>query len=164
MIRKLEKAVVLVSNVALFISMALLVGIMFFTTADVTGRFFGHPITGSYQLSELVLVLIVCLAWPYTAGVKGHVRVEVFISKLSPRTQERIGLLTQLVALCLFLVIAWQGIGMILMSIRMNELVSIIGIPLYPFKVIVPLGAFLVCPVLLIQIIQLVTGRKKEGG
>jgi TRAP-type C4-dicarboxylate transport system permease small subunit len=67
------------------------------------------------------------------------------------------------VALCVFLLIAWQGIEMVMLSIRMNDQVSIVDIPLYPFQVIVPLGAFLVCPVLLIQLIQLVTGRTKEG-
>jgi TRAP-type C4-dicarboxylate transport system permease small subunit len=163
MLRKLEKAVVLVSNLALFVSMALLVGAMFFTTADVTGRFFGHPIPGSYQISELILVWIVCLAWPYLTGTKGHVRVEMLVSRLPPRIQKRIGLFTHVVALCVFLLIAWQGVEMVMLSIRMNDQVSIVDIPLYPFQVIVPLGAFLVCPVLLIQLIQLVTGRTKEG-
>lgn len=163
MIRKWEKGIALVGNLALFASMALLVAVMFFTTADVTGRSLGHPIPGSYQISELVLVLIVCLAWPYTTGIKGHVRVEMLLSKLPPRIQEGIGFLTHLITLGLFGLIAWQGVEMVRMSIRMNDLVSIIDIPLYPFQIVVPLGALLVCPVLVVQIVQLVAGRKKEG-
>lgn len=161
-IRKVEKIVILVSNTGVMVSMALLMGVMFFTTADVTGRYLGHPIPGSYQISELVLVWIVCLAWPFAAGTKGHVRVEILLSKLPPRIRETLELLTSLLTLCIFGLIFWQGIEMIMMTIRLNELVSIIDVPLYPFLVVVPLGALLVCPVLLVQLAQSVAGRKRE--
>jgi len=163
MIQKLEKAVQRVGYLALYVSMALLAGVMFFTAVDVVGRYFGHPIQGSYQISELILVWIVCLSWPYLTEKKGHVRVEMLVSKLPPRMQGGIGLLTHLLGLCVFGLIVWQGIEMVKMSIRMNEQVGIIDISLYPFQIVVPLGALLVCPVLLIQLIQLVTRQKREG-
>lgn len=161
-IRKLEKVVILVSNSGVMVSMVLLMAVMFFTTADVAGRYFGHPIQGSYQISELILVWIVCLAWPFAAGTKGHVRVEILVSKLPPRLRETLELLTSLLTLCVFGLIFWQGIEMVRMTIRLNELVSIIDVPLYPFLIVVPLGAILVCLVLLIQLALWIAGRKKE--
>jgi TRAP-type transport system small permease protein len=161
-IRKLEKLVRLVSNLGVLVSMALLLGVMFFTTADVTGRFFGRPIPGSYQISELILVWIICLAWPFTTGAKGHVRVEILLSKLSPPMRERIEFFALLLTLCIFGLILWQGIEMVMMSLRLNDMVSIIDSPLYPFQIVVPLGAFLVCTVLLTQIVQLISGRKRQ--
>ncbi|MEW6667048.1 MAG: TRAP transporter small permease [Thermodesulfobacteriota bacterium] len=161
LIRNVERLFVMMSNTGVMLSMALLLGVMFFTTADVTGRVLGHPIPGSYQISELVLVWIVCLAWPFAAGTRVHVRMEILLLKLPPRIKETLEHLTSLLTLCVFGLIFWQGIEMIQMTIRLNELVSIIDVPLYPFLIIVPLGALLVCPVLLIQLAKSVAGRQK---
>jgi TRAP-type C4-dicarboxylate transport system permease small subunit len=151
-----------VSNVGVMISMALLLCVMFFTTADVTCRYFGHPIPGSYQISELVLVWIVCLAWPFATWNKGHIRVEMLLLKFPQRVRETLEFMSSLLTLCIFGLIFWQGIEMIMMTIRLNELVSIIDVPLYPFLIVVPLGALLVCPVVLVQLAQWVAGRRKE--
>lgn len=158
---RLDRIVTIVADVVATISMALIVGIMFFTTVDVVGRFFDHPILGSYQISELILVWIICLAWPFTTGVRGHVRVEILISRLPQATQDIIGLFIHIMALGIFMLLVWQGIEMIKFSVEMRELVSIIDIPLYPFQFAVPIGAFLTCLVLVAQFIKLMRKMKK---
>jgi len=157
-----DRIVTVSANVAATISMMFVVGTMFFTTVDVVGRFFGRPILGSYQISELILVWIICLAWPLTTGVQGHVRVEVLVSHLPQIVQDVIGLLVQLLVLGIFVLLVWQGIEQIKTSIELGELVSIIDIPLYPFQFAVPIGALLTCPVVIRQFFQLI--RKLKTG
>ena len=159
--KKLDRVVTVIADVAASLSMALIVGIMFFTTVDVVGRFFDHPILGSYQISELILVWIICLAWPMTTGVGGHVRVEILISRFPRTIQNIIGLFTHLMVLGIFLLIFWQGIELIKFSAEMRELVSILDIPLYPFQIALPIGALLTCPLLLIQFVKLMRKVKK---
>lgn len=161
MIRKIEKLIILFSNLGLLASMGLILAVMFFTTADVTGRIFGFPIPGSYQICELILVWVVCLAWPFSIGTKGHVRVEVLASKFPPAVQRPVELFALVLTLGIFVLLVWQGVKVVMLSIRLNELVSIVEVPLYPFQIVIPLGALLVCPVLLLQIVQLIAGRRK---
>ncbi|MDP6178298.1 MAG: TRAP transporter small permease [Desulfatiglandales bacterium] len=158
---RLDCIVTIIADVVATISMVLIVGIMFFTTVDVIGRFFDRPILGSYQISELILVWVICLAWPFTTGVRGHVRVEILISRLPQAVQDVIGLFIHLMALGIFILLVWQGIETINFTIEMRELVSIIDIPLYPFQFAVPIGALLTCPILLIQFVKLVHKMKK---
>ena len=162
MLRRMSHIVKIIADSTALISMALVLGIMFFTTVDVTGRFFDRPILGSFQISELILVWIICLAWPFTIGVRGHVRVELFISALSERTQDIIGIITHLLALGIFVLFFWQGIEMIKLTLELEELVSIIEIPLYPFQFAVPIGALLTCPVIVMQLIALIKKVRKR--
>jgi TRAP-type C4-dicarboxylate transport system permease small subunit len=161
--KRLDRVVTVTADVVVMVSMVLIVGVMFFTTADVIGRFFDRPILGSFQISELILVWIICLAWPFTAGVRGHVRVEIFISRLPQTVQDVTGLFINLMTLGIFILLVWQGIETIKFTIEMRELVSIIDIPLYPFQFAVPIGALLTCLVLLIQLVKLVRNLKKGG-
>lgn len=161
--KRLDRVVTMTADVVAMISMVLIVGVMFFTTTDVIGRFFDRPILGSFQISELILVWIICLAWPFTAGVRGHVRVEIFISRLPQAVQDVTGLFINLMVLGIFTLLVWQGIETIKFTIEMRELVSIIEIPLYPFQFAVPIGALLTCFVLLIQLVKRVRNLKKGG-
>lgn len=161
--KRCDRIITVIADVAATISMVLIVGIMFFTTVDVVGRFFDHPILGSYQISELILVWIICLAWPFTTGVNGHVRMEILISHLPQTAQNVIGLITQLLGLGIFILLVWQGIELVKFTIEMRELVSIIDIPLYPFQFAIPIGALLTCPIVIVQIVKLLRKMKKGG-
>jgi TRAP-type C4-dicarboxylate transport system permease small subunit len=86
----------------------------------------------------------------------------MLLLKFPQRVRETLEFMSSLLTLCIFGLIFWQGIEMIMMTIRLNELVSIIDVPLYPFLIVVPLGALLVCPVVLVQLAQWVAGRRKE--
>ena len=152
------------SNTLYLISMTLVVGLMLLTTVDVIGRYFGHAVLGSYQISELIQVWVICLAWPLSIVVKSHVRVEVVISYAPPLLKKLSELSSNIAIICIFLLIGWQGIKNVLMSKEINDVVSIVDIPLYPFKLAVPIGAFVACFVVIILMIEDLRGEKEERG
>ena len=55
------------------------------TILNITGRYvFNTPVKSTYEVTSLLMIIVLSLCWPYTANEKGHVRVdvlEVFFSK-----------------------------------------------------------------------------------
>lgn len=140
-------------------AMLLMIGLMFLTAVDVIGRFFGRPISGSYQMSELAQLWIICLAWPLTISMSSHVSVRFLVSRMPSAVKKIAGILTHLAAMGIFASIAWQGFEMVRRSWEQAELVNILDIPLYPFQIAVPIGAFISFIVLLVQVCMLVAGH-----
>ena len=139
--------------------MLLIAGLMFLTAMDVIGRFFGRPISGSYQISELTQLWIICLAWPFTLSVSSHVSVNFFIAKRSPITKKAAQILTRVISMGIFAAIAWQGSIMVGRSFEQGELVNILNVPLYPFQLAVPIGAFISFLALFVQLCLLAVGH-----
>lgn len=146
------------------IAMALLVGLMFLTTVDVIGRFFGHAVLGSYQISELAQVWVLCLAWPLSLRLKTHVKVEFFASRLPNKMAKVIEFISQFLILGVFLILTWQGFKNVILSKEIGDFVSIVEIPLYPFKFAVPVGAFISCTIIIFAIISSLTKKRSNGG
>ena len=87
---------------------AALVGMMLMTCVDVITRYFGHPVFGAVEIVSFLGVIILACAMPCTHVDKGHVGVELFVRRLSPKTQAVIDSLTAFLSGGLFAVIAWQ--------------------------------------------------------
>lgn len=149
-------------NTVLFtVSLVLLTGLMFLTATDVTGRFFGHPLRGAYQISEIMQVAIVCLAWPFTTEKMAHVRLDLLISRFPGWVQNKIDILTQTLSLVVFSIIAWQGVLLVRQALDLGDLIAIVDIPLFPFLIVIPIGAGANCFVLLVQLSDLLTEARK---
>ena len=58
---------------------------MFLTLFVVIGRAFDHPITGSVEVTELIMGLMIYLGVGYTTFLRGHIRVDILITNFSPR-------------------------------------------------------------------------------
>jgi len=82
------------------------------------------------------------LAAGYALKHEEHVRVDVFFSKMSPRTQAWVDVVgTVLFLMPMALIIAWLSIPMVVNSIRIQEHSSDAGGLLrWPIKIMIPLG------------------------
>jgi len=75
-----------VSNVFVWISGAILFGISALIFIDVLMRYiFNSPITGSQEIVELAIVLVLYLGLPYSTYARSHVRVDALINTFSPK-------------------------------------------------------------------------------
>jgi len=123
--------------------------------ADVIGRYlFNKPIIGTMERGELLLALMVFLSWGHTQIKKGHVNVELFISRFPPRAQAITNFATTFLALVLFSLIAWQGALSAKATYESGRLVYVIHWPRAPFQFFVPLGALILCLVLIVELVQ----------
>jgi TRAP-type C4-dicarboxylate transport system permease small subunit len=156
---QLERWCQFLAKVPFAFAMLLIMVLMFLTGVDVIGRSFGKPIPGSYQMSELTQLWIICMAWPFTIDISSHVSVSFFISRRSPITKKIADILTRIIAMGVFAAIAWQGLEMVKRSYEQVELVNILDIPIYSFQLAVPIGAFISFVVLFGQLCILAAGR-----
>lgn len=77
--RYLNRIANIISAIVIFI-------MMFYITADVLGRdIFSRPIPGTYEVSEMLMVLVVFLGLAYTQAMGGHIRTEVLLRFFPPR-------------------------------------------------------------------------------
>jgi TRAP-type C4-dicarboxylate transport system permease small subunit len=87
----------------------MLVAVALVTTGDALLRdFWGRPLPGTFEATELVLAVIIFLGLPYTSLTAGHVAVDVLTSRLGGRTQEVINTVNALICAALFAVITLQ--------------------------------------------------------
>jgi TRAP-type mannitol/chloroaromatic compound transport system permease small subunit len=104
---------------------------------------------------------LVFFAWPYTQSVDGNVKVDAFFRGFRPRVQSTVGVLSSLIALLVFAIMAWQATVKALESMGSGEIVDVIGIPVYPFQFFVAVGVSALCLQLMIDVVRFF--RRKGG-
>lgn len=108
-----------------------LMGMTLLTCADVVGRYLGHPIFGSVEIVGFMATLTVAAALPYTHQMKGHIGVEILVSRFSEKTQTLIDICTGLLSLALFALVTWR-MGLYANTMRKSGEVSMnLGFPEY---------------------------------
>ena len=88
----------------------LVILIMLSITADVTGRkLLGYSITGVIEISQILLVFITFLGAAWLLKREGHVKLDVMVSRLNPRSQALLNTITSIVGIIICLTLAWYG-------------------------------------------------------
>jgi TRAP-type mannitol/chloroaromatic compound transport system permease small subunit len=138
------------------------------TTYEVIMRYaFQRPTTWSFELNYLVFGAYFMLTGAYTHARKGHVNVDILHGRLSPRGKAIADLVTFPVFFLFVGVMIYKGFGFALDAWEFREtLSSAWAPPVYPFKTVIPVAAFLLFLQGVAKFIRdlhtLVTG--KEGG
>ncbi len=132
---------------------------MFLTTSDVIGRSFFRPVTGAFEITKYMLVLVVLSSIAYTQQVKAHVRVPLFISRMPLRAQLVIDSIFTLLAIIFFASLVLPAWEEGLFTLHAGAVSYMLRIPAYPFKLFICLGAFLISLELLLS---LITSIKKN--
>ena len=148
-IKKLIRAL---SYGACSVGMFLIIPLMLMTTSDVISRsFFNKPITGSFELSEYLLAVIILLAAAYTQQVKGHVWVDFFTVKFSPRVQNVFRVITDLASLFIIAILVVMGY---VQAHEERAVSDMLRIPQWPFKMLVSIGGLLLWLELLLDLFE----------
>jgi len=114
---------------------------MFLTAMDVLLRYiFNRPISGSYEITEYMMAIVVSSGLAYCAVVKGHVVVDLIISRFPSRVQAILNSVHLLVSFALFVVITRQSYLYILTMADSNRTSAVLLIPVFPFIAILTIG------------------------
>lgn len=136
-----------------FLGMIILLIMMFMTTVDVIGRkFFDKPVPGSYELTGIMLAVVILLGLGYTQLAEANVRIEFLTSKLPVKVQGYLDVIFKIVVAAFFIVVAWQGIKESTRVMHQGTTSDILRIPSYPFQFLVAVGSILLVLILLVQI------------
>ena len=136
---------------------------MFLTLFDVIGRAFDHPITGSVEVTELIMGLMIYLGVGYTTFLRGHIRVDILITNFSPRIQAVLDSLTGIVALAITILISWYLFRLASGLLANNDTTQIWEIDLWPFGFVMAAASILMVTAIIFHILislRVATGRR----
>lgn len=133
---------------------------MSLTVADVILRSFRRPILGTYEIVGLMGAIVIAFAMPHTTLQRGHVAVEIVVSSLSPTAQAIVTLITRILSIILFALIAWECFHYGLDLKVAGEVSMTLRLPFYPILYGIAFAAGAVCLVILSRILQ--TDRKRS--
>ena len=160
----IEKKLSIVNVFLITLGASLLVIGMLLNAVNIAGRYlFTAPIKYTYELTSLIMVLLISLGWPRTTEVKGHVSVDILTSKLPNSTKRVLGLMTLLMGLASFIA---MSCGLVLTAVQFHktgDCTDLLGIPYGPVSLLMASGAILVSIILLFQFVHAVDKMLKGG-
>ena len=131
-----------------------LILLMGYTVLDVLLRYlFNRPFSGSLELTEFAMSVIVFLGIAYCGWIGGHVAVDILERPLDDPRLRFIPVLLTLASAVLFAAIAWLTAADAFAS--MHRVSNMMRWPHYPFQFIVAFGAAMYALVLAIQTVAL---------
>ncbi len=137
------------------------VALMVYTVADVILRYvFNRPFSGSIEVTEFAMAVIVFLGIAWCGWLGGHVAVDILEQPLEDPRLRFVPVILTFISGVLFAAIAWFTIDEALATTR--RVSNMMRWPHYPFQFIVALGSAMYAVVLFVQCFQ--TLRKTPGG
>jgi TRAP-type C4-dicarboxylate transport system permease small subunit len=130
-----------------------LLGIMLLTSLDVILRYFGNPIPGAYDMVSLTAAFVIGFAVPRTAWDRTHVTVDILVDRF-PQTKGVFHVLTRILALCFFVILAWYLIKLGLSFSKTGESTLTLALPLYPVAFVLGLCSVAQCIVLVADLMR----------
>jgi TRAP-type C4-dicarboxylate transport system permease small subunit len=159
-----EKGIQKIESVFTYIVVGLLLMMMLLGTADVVGRYvFNSPIKGTLEISELLMAVAIFLGWGYVQSSKSNIRVDFIIKRYPLKANQIVELVILILTFMLFAMITWQSFNLAMIDLDYGRLIENVYIPAFPFKLMVAVGAIMVCLESIIQIVYQLHDMTKKG-
>lgn len=140
-------------------SEVILTGIMLLTVTDVVLRYFGKPILGTYELIGFSGALVIAFSLPLTAGVRGHINVDILISIFPQKARNIVNILTRLFGIGIFFLLGWNLIKYGMDLHKAKEVSMTLQLPFYPVVYVVGICCLVQCLVLFCDILKIFGGK-----
>lgn len=162
---KTESGLSLSNKIMVYIASTALFGMMMVTVVDVVGRYaFNHPIKGAYELVGFLLVVAGPWAIAYCQLQKAHVRVDFLFQRFPQKMRIFLTSFTYLVGLAAFSVLTWRVVllGNYYLSLTTGNRTDTLGIPIFPFVILLAIGTGMMALVLLFDLAHSLSGVKRR--
>lgn len=121
-------------TILLGLAATLLLGLMAVTGIDVVGRYLlNAPLSGAFEMTELLLGALVFVALPLVSRAGAHVEVDLLVHALPPGLQRSTGLLAAAVSALVLCWFAWTLFGLMINQWHEGARSVSLGVPLAPF-------------------------------
>jgi len=132
-----------ICNFMIAISAGALGVMMFLSVASIAGRFFFlSPIEGTEELVGMLLIVCASLGLGYCQLMKGNISIDIFTSRLKPRGQAGVNIISYLMSFVVSVIISWRGFLLMhqYMLEKLGSISATLGILLWPFMLIMSLS------------------------
>ena len=153
---KITRDLSYVANRLAGISLLLL---MLLTVTDVTLRYFGMPILGTYDLVCFLGVIVFGLALPFTSLMRKHIFVDFVIVGMPQRVRDTFNFSTRCLAILLFLWMGWNLIRYGADLQKAGEVSATLRLPFHLVVYVLAVSCFGQCMVLFCELVRILGGE-----
>jgi len=150
----LEKWIRSASKILSWVGLAVILVIVFWTAADVILRAFGRPITGTVELTEHLMIILICSGLAFAAAQKGHIVIDVVASYFPKKLQAYCDVFVSFVSLGIFSLLSWRLFLYAGDKWSAGELSSTLKMSITPFAYFASFAIAMLCLVLLVDFIN----------
>ncbi|MBQ9980017.1 MAG: TRAP transporter small permease [Oscillospiraceae bacterium] len=166
--QKVRNAISFISDKLSYVAMVVIFALTCMTTVDVVMRKVSSSnIVGSYEITELGMLVAIWIAIGFYQISKGHIRVTMFIDKMPPRGRMAMEILCNLIGTVMMALCIYGGILRVGSDVAKELATTVLHIPQAPFTVIMVIGEvifFLLLLVdLIVSVIDIITYKKDDG-
>ena len=139
-----------------------LVFVMLLTVLDVILRYFGHPITGVYDLVALGGAIVIGFSMPLAAEKRVHVFMEMGLQAHSRTVKQILSFVTRVIVFGISFIAAWNLVTLGMGFRKTGEVSLTIKIVYYPIAMGLGACFFIQMLVILVQIVEVFSGGSRE--
>ena len=145
LLKKIGKIYDRIIGITTILAGVLLIFLMLSVGWEVALRyFFGRPTSWVVEIAGYILLYIPFLVAAWVLKREGHVKMDLVVNRLSPRTQALTNMITSVLGAIFCLVVAWYGAGTTWdMFQRGIHRSTVLMAPVAPLIAIIPIGFFL---------------------
>lgn len=161
----LEMVIPKIIRVVNNVGVTFLVLMMGLITIDVSLRaFFNIAVLGPYvfEAVEFMMVVLIFFGLSYCELKKSNVSVDIMVSRFSKGIRAGIDIVVYLLSIGFMLLLTWRSIVKAF-DVKETETVAVaLGIPIYPFMLVVAFGCALLGITLIYNLLHIVLDLRKE--
>ncbi len=132
-------------NLLALLAAVILILVMLSVIYEVFMRYFlNAPTIWVQEYTEFSLLFITFLGATWLLKRGGHVRMDIVLTRLTPRTQTVVNIITSFLGAIVFLIIAWYGVDATWQAFTAGaRRSSLLETPTFVIIFIIPVGSFL---------------------
>lgn len=152
------------SRIAVILGEVALAALVIIPVLDIImRRLINTPLPGAYELSKLILSLMVFSGMAY-CGVRGlHISVDILTSHISKRVQKYSDIIIYFFCWLTTGLISAQLFIQTIITKRGHEVSTTLGLPIYPFMLVAGIGGALLTFVFLTQSLEKIMNVVKKS-
>lgn len=150
----LENIINAMNGFLLKIALSATIIMMLLVCADVILRYFRIPIVGSNDIISILLSIVIFFSMGHVYACNRHTKVTILISRFSNRIQAMTAVVTNIIGLCVFILLVWQSYAFGNRLATTGEVSMTLGMPLHPFLYCMAVGCFIMCLVIIVEIFK----------
>lgn len=154
-------------NTAMVVTGAILMlGLTFIVGADITLRYlFNKPLGWVKEVSEYILVGLGFLVAAWILKDDAHVKMDLLLNKVSPRTQTMLNIITSSISTVIVLIVTWFGLR-VTIAFYQTKLVapSVLEPPKWILVTPMVIGSFLLALQFIRRTFSFIAAWKETGG
>lgn len=156
-----ERALAVYERALKVVVATLVAAIVTAMAGQILGRAIGHPPLWTSELLTILLVWLTFLGAALATRLAGHIRVDSFVAKLSPRNERIVRIAGLILVLAFLFIVFVAGISHIGSALGIRT--PILGAPTALTAAGPAMGAIAIVPFVIDDLVKRLTGRATSG-